>query len=115
MKNFKRFTALFLAMLMLFSLAACGNSTTSDKGTEEATTSAFDVMSQFNEIGVSYPLTVTDQAGRTVTFEKAPERLHHLTTFQQAFFLHLDYRINSLELKPRLTQEIFTSLQLQQS
>ena len=75
MKNFKRFTALFLAMLMLFSLAACGNSTTSDKGTEEATTSAFDVMSQFNEIGVSYPLTVTDQAGRTVTFEKAPEKI----------------------------------------
>lgn len=53
MKNFKRFTALFLAMLMLFSLAACGNSTTADKSTEEATTSAFDVMSQFNEIGVS--------------------------------------------------------------
>ena len=75
MKNFKRFTALFLAMLMLFSLAACGNSTTADKGTEEATTSAFDIMSQFNEIGVSYPLTVTDQAGRTVTFEKAPEKI----------------------------------------
>ena len=75
MKNFKRFTALFLSILMLFSLAACGNSTTSDKGTEEATTSAFDVMSQFNEIGVSYPLTVTDQAGRTITFEKAPEKI----------------------------------------
>ena len=75
MNNFKRFTALFLAMLMLFSLSACGNSTTSDNGTEEATTSAFDIMSQFNEIGVSYPLTVTDQAGRTVTFEKAPEKI----------------------------------------
>ena len=75
MKNFKRFTALFLAMLMIFSLAAFGNSTTADKGTEETTTSAFDVMSQFNEIGVSYPLTVTDQAGRTVTFEKAPEKI----------------------------------------
>ena len=71
MNNFKRFTALFLAMLMIFSLAACGSSTTADKSTEEATTSAFDIMSQFNEIGVSYPLTVTDQAGRTVTFEKA--------------------------------------------
>ena len=96
-------------MLMLFSLAACGKSTTTDKGTEEATTSAFDVMSQFNEIGVSYPITVTEQAGRFVFFEKAPEKI------QQAFFLHLDYRINSLELKPRLTQEIFTSLQLLQS
>ena len=65
MKNFKRFTALFLAMLMPFSLAACGNSTTSDKSTEEATTSAFYIMKQFNEIGVGYHLTVTDQAGRT--------------------------------------------------
>ena len=75
MNNFKRFTALFLAMLMLFSLSACGSSTTADKSTEETTTSAFDVMSQFNEIGVSYPITVTDQAGRTVTFEKAPEKI----------------------------------------
>ena len=75
MNNLKRFTALFLAMLMLFFFSSCGNSTTSDKGTEEATTSAFDVMSQFNEIGVSYPITVTDQAGRTVTFEKAPEKI----------------------------------------
>ena len=102
-------------MLMLFSLAACGNSTTSDKGTEEATTSAFDVMSQFNEIGVSYPLTVTDQAGRTVTFEKAPENIASSYYISTSLFLHLDYRINSLELKPRLTQEIFTSLQLLQS
>ena len=94
MKNFKRFTALFLAMLMLFSLAACGNSTTSDKGTEEATTSAFDVMSQFNEIGVSYPLTVTDQAGRTVTFEKAPEKIassyYISTSLLPVSYTHLD-------------------------
>ena len=74
MKNFKRFTALFLAILMLFSLAACGNSTTSDKGTEETTTSAFDVMSQFNEIGVSYPLTVTDQAGSCLLYTSPSPR-----------------------------------------
>ncbi len=74
MKNFKDLPPSF-SNTHAFSLAACGNSTTADKGTEEATTSAFDVMSQFNEIGVSYPLTVTDQAGRTVTFEKAPEKI----------------------------------------
>lgn len=46
-----------------------------DSTTQAASTSAFDVMSQFNEVSTSYPLTVTDQAGRTVTFEKAPEKI----------------------------------------
>ncbi len=46
-------------------------------------------MSQFNEIGVSYPLPVTDQTGRTVTFEKAQKRLHHLTTFSTSLLLAL--------------------------
>ena len=75
MKNFKRLTALILAVLMLISTVACGSSAANDSTTQAASTSAFDVMSQFNEIGTSYPLTVTDQAGRTVTFEKAPEKI----------------------------------------
>ena len=75
MKNFKRLTALVLAVLMLISTVACGSSVANDSTTQAASTSAFDVMSQFNEIGTSYPLTVTDQAGRTVTFEKAPEKI----------------------------------------
>ena len=75
MKNFKRLTALVLAVLMLISTVACGSSAANDSTTQAASTSAFDVMSQFNEIGTSYPLTVTDQAGRTVTFEKAPEKI----------------------------------------
>ena len=75
MKNFKRLTALVLAVLMLISTVACGSSAANDSTTQAASTSAFDVMSQFSEVSTSYPLTVTDQAGRTVTFEKAPEKI----------------------------------------
>ena len=75
MKKFKRLTALVLAVLMLVSTVACGSSAANDSTTQAASTSAFDVMSQFNEVSTSYPLTVTDQAGRTVTFEKAPEKI----------------------------------------
>lgn len=77
MKLFKKISAVALAMIMLISVTAC-NSSHSDsntKNTTENTTSAFEIMSDFNEIGVSYPLTVTDQAGRTVTFDKAPEKI----------------------------------------
>ena len=78
MKTTKKITALFLAVLMLISTVACGstnNSASTDSTTQQATTSAFDVMSQYKDIAVSYPLTITDQAGRTVTFEKAPEKI----------------------------------------
>lgn len=75
MKKFKRLTALVLAVLMLISTVACGSSASNDSTTQAASTSAFDVMSQFSEVSTSYPLTVTDQAGRTVTFEKAPEKI----------------------------------------
>ena len=51
MKNFKRLTALVLAVLMLISTVACGSSAENDSTTQAASTSAFDVMSQFNEIG----------------------------------------------------------------
>ena len=75
MKKFKRLTALVLAVLMLISTVACGSSASNNNATQAASTSAFDVMSQFNEIGTSYPLTVTDQAGRTGNFEKEPEKI----------------------------------------
>lgn len=60
MKNFKRLTALVLAVLMLISTVACGSSASNNNATQAASTSAFDVMSQFNEVSTSYPLTVTD-------------------------------------------------------
>ena len=90
MKNFKRLTALVLAVLMLISTVACGSSAANDSTTQAASTSAFDVMSQFNEVSTSYPLTVPDQAGRTVTLKKHLKRLLHLTISLQVFSLHLD-------------------------
>ena len=45
MKNFKRLTALVLAVLMLISTVACGSSAANDSTTQAASTSAFDVMS----------------------------------------------------------------------
>lgn len=74
MKNFKRLASLLLVCIMLVCTTACGNSN-SKADNEETTTSAFDVMTEYKDIAVSYPLTVTDQAGRTVTFDKAPEKI----------------------------------------
>ena len=60
----KKLLALLLALLMLLSVAACSDSeeevTAEDPVTEEA---------------AHYPITVTDQAGREVTIEDAPETL----------------------------------------
>ena len=90
MKFFKKISAVALSMIMLVSVTACNfsHSDSNDKNTTENTTSAFEIMSNFNEIGVSYPLTVTDQAGRTVTFDKAPEKI--ASSFQQVFLSHWD-------------------------
>ena len=65
----KRLTALLMVMLMLFSVAACGN--TSDS-TETAT----------NTDGI-YPITITDHAGREVVIEEEPETIisgYYITT-----------------------------------
>ena len=56
MKRMNKLLALLLAVIMAASFAACGN--------EPAPTPA-----------ITYPLTVTDMAGREVTLEKEPERI----------------------------------------
>ena len=62
----KKLFSLLLALAMLLSFAACANpgSTTSGTTTDDNASAA-----------TSYPLTVTDQAGRTVTIEKEPQKL----------------------------------------
>lgn len=60
----KKFLSLLLLIAMVLSLASCargGQSPSSDTNTSGA--------------AAHYPVTVTDQAGRTVTIEKAPEKL----------------------------------------
>ncbi len=62
----KKLFSLLLALAMLFSFAACANPNSSTSGTTAGNTNAPET---------SYPLTVTDQAGRTVTIEKEPQKL----------------------------------------
>lgn len=77
MKITKRLTAMLLACMMVMFTVACGstNSQQTDKSTKETVTTPFDVMSDNAQESVNYPLTVTDQTGRSVTIEKAPEKI----------------------------------------
>ena len=64
MKRMNKLLALLLAVIMAASFAACGNEPAPTPDPEPAPTPA-----------ITYPLTVTDMAGREVTLEKEPERI----------------------------------------
>lgn len=64
MKRMNKLLALLLAVIMVASFAACGNEPAPTPDPEPAPTPA-----------ITYPLTVTDMAGREVTLEKEPERI----------------------------------------
>lgn len=70
----KRMTAFLLTVLMILSLTACGGSGQAPVDAPEQpqaeTPAAPDASS-----GVSYPLTLTDMAGRQVTLESEPQRI----------------------------------------
>ena len=70
----KRFLALLLALMMTVSLFGCAQ-----KGSESSETAEPEVEETQPEVeeptGVSYPVTVTDQAGRTVTIEAEPQSI----------------------------------------
>ena len=69
----KKFFALFLSFLLLVSLTACGSAgEPSAKQPEQAEPSA---PAAQPADGVTYPLTLTDMAGREVTVEREPQRI----------------------------------------
>lgn len=64
MKRMNKLLALLLAVIMAACFAACGNEPAPTPDPEPTPTPA-----------ITYPLTVTDMAGREVTLEKEPERI----------------------------------------
>ena len=86
MKNtLKKCLSLLLICSLLLSLAGCNTSskpagtgtTASSEATSELSseTSSDDVSTEAAEKETSYPVTVTDQADRTVTIEKEPTKI----------------------------------------
>lgn len=65
----KKITALLLALMMVCLCACSSESNTSSKNDS---TEGVEVST---DIAVSYPLTVTDQAGRKVTLDKEPKKI----------------------------------------
>lgn len=82
--NMKKILSLLLCLVMLLSLAACGETgekETTVPGTTVAETTAPETTAPETtapeaDVPVGhYPITVTDQAGREVTIEEEPQRL----------------------------------------
>lgn len=87
----KKTLSLLLAMTLVLSLAACGQ--TAATATPEVPTSA---------VSDYYPITVTDQAGREVTIHKEPQRLisAYYITSSLLIALDLDEQIIGIENTP---------------
>ena len=74
-KFMKQTIALLMSVMLVFCLTACGTANNRQTESNQETTTI--------DVSVSYPITVTDHLGRTVTIEKEPERLvsgYYITT-----------------------------------
>ena len=75
----KKIISLLLAAMLVFSLAACGTSgetetqAPTEGQVENVTEAPTDAATE--PVGVSYPVTVTDMAGREVTIESEPQTI----------------------------------------
>ncbi len=88
----KKILSLLLVVAMTLSFAACAH-------TDGASTP---ISNQGSDPPGHYPLTVTDQAGRTITIEKEPQRLitaYYITT-SLLIALDLEDRIVGIEKNP---------------
>ena len=92
----KKIIFLLLAMTMLLSFAACGQSGKTATALPEAT------IPEATGMVSHYPITVTDQAGREVTIEEEPQRLvsaYYITT-SLLMALDLEDRMVGIENDP---------------
>ena len=101
----KKIVSLLLAMLLVFSLAACGTSgetetqPQTEPQTEEQTVPQTEPAT--DPVGVSYPITVTDMAGREVTIESEPQHIvsGYYISSSACIALGLEDRIVGIEAK----------------
>lgn len=100
-----RLAALFLAVAM--SVSACGNSSDNNASTQNSSAASSEAATQATtaatteSLKVTYPVTVTDQAGRTVTIEKEPTKLvsgYYIST-SLLIALDLDDKMVGIEAK----------------
>ena len=74
----KKLVSLLLVLAMMVSFAACAKTTVDEDGTttdDPNVTTDADTASDTEAVVSQYPMTVTDQANRTVTIEKEPQKL----------------------------------------
>jgi len=86
MKSNKRLPALFVLMVLIFSVfgAGCINHGTSTNTTSKTAVESSTIQEQKPETTTGkaeYPVTLTDFAGRTVTIEKPPQRVIVLSSY----------------------------------
>ena len=90
----KKRISLLLVLAALMALTACGNG--EEKGEEKQTDDQSTAQA-----GVTYPLTVTDQAGRQVVIEEQPQRIvsgYYIST-SSLIALDLDEKMVGIEAK----------------
>ena len=92
----KKILSLLLALAMLLSFTACGQSG------ETVNSSPESIVPETTDAVKYYPITVTDQAGREVTIEEEPQRLisaYYITT-SLLMALDLEDRMVGIENDP---------------
>ena len=94
----KKLLSLFLVLILLLSLAACGRTSSSDTSIPATNETAPESTS----VSSHYPVTVVDHAGRKVTIETEPQRLVscYYITSSLLIALDLDEKMVAIEDNP---------------
>ena len=100
-KKPKKLLCVLLVLTLLLSLTACGQTTAEDTAAATTAAAAETEAPEAAEPASSYPVTVTDQAGREVTIEEEPQTLvsgYYIST-SLLIALDLDEKLVGIEAK----------------